>query len=191
MIKNIGLSMVATAGCLSLSSCLKDNAPPPLYDWSVPNLVSFQDNGGAGAGGAGYGTTTTPYPLYQFPLTLYNDTAGFDAIVIYGPNGTAPQDITVNLALDTTALVAFNTAQGLYLPGATPFIVPPDPSTYSFPSSITIPKGQTQGYGRITVNQNSNPNPNALYAIPLIITSTSYGTVSTNMGVEINYFAVQ
>jgi hypothetical protein len=85
-------------------------------------------------------------------------------------------------------LVAFNTAQGLYLPGATPLIVPPDPSSYSFPSSVTIPKGSTQAYARITVNQNSNPDPNALYAIPLIISSTSYGAVSTNMGIEINFF---
>ncbi len=189
IIKNTRLSILAVAGCLTLNSCLKDNNPPPMdSSWPVPNLVSFQDNGGEGVGGAGYGSTTTPYPLYEFPLTLYNDTAGFAAIVVYGPNGTAPVDITVNLALDTTALVAFNTAQGLYLPGATPLIVPPDPSSYSFPSSVTIKKGTNQAYARVTVNQNSTPDPNALYAIPLIISSTSYGGVSTNMGIEINFF---
>jgi Domain of unknown function (DUF1735) len=182
IIKTTRISIVALAGCLTLSSCLKDNNPPPLYDWSVPSTVSFQDNGGAGAGGAGYGTTTTPYPLYQFPLTATNDTAGFAAIVVYGPNGPAPEDITVNLAIDTAGLNAFNVAN------STPFIAP-DPSTYTFPASVTIPKGQTQAWARVTVNVSAIADPNAYYAIPLMITSASYGTVSGNFGVEINYFA--
>ncbi len=184
IIKTTRISIVALAICLTLNSCLKDNTPPPLYSWSVPNLVSFQDNGGASAGGAGYGSTTNPYPLYEFPLTSYNDTAGFAAIVVYGPNGVAPQDITVNLAVDPDGLNAFNTYN------STPFIAP-DPSTYTFPASVTIPKGQTQAYARVTVNVNATPNPNGYYAIPLMITSASYGTVSTNFGVEINYFTIQ
>lgn len=182
IIKTSRISIVAIAICLTLNSCLKDNNPPPLYDWSVPSIVSFQDNGGEGAGGAGYGTTTNPYPLYQFSLNLYNDTAGFAAIVVYGPNGPAPTDITVNLAVDTAALNAFNAYN------STPFIAP-DPSTYSFPASVTIPKGQTQGYARVTVTGATNPN--FYYAIPLMITSASYGTVSSNFGVEINYFTAQ
>lgn len=170
--------------CLTLNSCLKDNNPPPLYDWSVPNIIMFQDNGGASAGGAGYGTTTTPYPLYNFPLTLSNGTASFSAIVIYGPNGNAPTDITVNLAVDTAGLNAFNTAN------STNFVAA-DPSTFTFPASVTIPKGQNQAYARVIVNANSTPNPNLSYAIPLMITSVSSGTVSANFGVEINAFSVQ
>lgn len=186
IIKTTRICIVALAVCMTFNSCLKDNTPPPLYSWSVPNTIAFQDNGGASAGGAGYGSTTAPFPLYQFPLTPSGngDTAGFAAIVIYGPNGTAPEDITVNLAIDTAGLNAFNAYN------STPFIAP-DPSTYSFPASITIPKGQTQGYARVTVNVNAIADPNAYYAIPLMITSASYGTVSTNFGVEINYFAFQ
>jgi hypothetical protein len=184
IIKTTRISIVALAGCVTLNSCLKDSTPPPLFDWSVPNVVSFQDNGGASAGGAGYGTTTAPYPLYQFPLTSNNDTAGFAAIVIYGPNGPAPVDITVNLALDTAGLNAFDAYTSLPL-------IAPDPSTFTFPASVTIPKGQTQAYARVTVNVNATPNPNALYAIPLMITSASYGQVSSNFGVEINYFTIQ
>jgi|SRR5580658_2501021 hypothetical protein len=190
IINTTRICIVASAICLTFNSCLKDNTPPPLYSWSVPSIVSFQDNGGASGGGAGYGSTTTPYPLYQFPLTSTNDTAGFAAIVVYGPNGPAPEDITVNLAVDTAGLIAFNTAQGLYLAGAIPFIAP-DPSTYSFPASVTIPKGQTQGYARVTVNVNATPIAGANYAIPLMITSASYGTVSANFNVEINYFTIQ
>jgi hypothetical protein len=186
IIKTIALNIAPLAVGLSLNSCLKDNNTPPLdISRTVPNLVSFQDNGGEAVGGAGYGTTTAPYPLYNFPLNLYNDTAGFAAIVIYGPNGTAPEDITVNLALDTAALTAFNAYN------YTNLIYPPDPTTYSFPASVTISKGQTQAYARVTVNGNSNPNPNASYAIPLMITSVSYGSFSSNFGVEINAFSVQ
>lgn len=184
-IKSAALSILALGTCLGLGSCLKENNYPPLYSWPVPNIISFQDNGGASAGGAGYGTTTTPYPLYQFPLTLNNDTAGFDAIIVYGPNGPAPTDITVTLAIDTAGLNAFNAAN------STPFVLPPDPSTYSFPSSVTIKKGQTQAYARVTVNGNSTPDPNAYYAIPLMISSASSGTVSSNFGHEVNWFSVQ
>jgi Domain of unknown function (DUF1735) len=185
IIKTIALNILPLGICLSLNSCLKDNNTPPLDpSRTVPNVVSFQDNGGEGAGGAGYGTTTTPYPLYNFSLSLYNDTAGFAAIVIYGPNGTAPEDITVNLAVDTAALTAFNVYN------STGYVYP-DPSTYTFPASVTIPKGQTQAWARVTVNGNSTPNPNASYAIPLMITSASSGTVSSNFGIEINSFSVQ
>jgi hypothetical protein len=182
-IKKIALSIMVLGTSMTLNSCLKDNNPPPTdSSWPVPNIVSFQDNGGEGAGGAGYGSTTTPYPLYQFGLTLNgNDTAGFAAIVVYGPKSPAPVDITVNLALDTTGMNVFNVANSLPL-------VCPDPSTFTFPSSVVIPKGQTQAYARVTVNGNSTPDPNALYCIPLMITSASYGTVSGNFNVEINYF---
>jgi hypothetical protein len=186
IIKTIALNIIPLGICLSLNSCLKDNNTPPLdISRTVPDIVSFQDNGGASAGGAGYGTTTSPYPLYNFPLKLSNDTAGFAAIIIYGPTGTAPQDITVNLAVDTAALSAFNTYN------STAYIYPPDPSTYSFPASVTIKKGQTQAWARVTVNGSSNPNSTASYAIPLMITSVSYGTVSSNFGIEINSFSVQ
>ncbi|HET6253968.1 MAG TPA: DUF1735 domain-containing protein [Puia sp.] len=183
LIKPFTLTVIAG---ICLSSCLKDNTPPPLAGqyYSVPNLISFQDNGGSDASGAGYGTTTTPYPLYQFSLSLYNDTAGFAAIIFYGPQGNASQDITVKLAIDTAALNAFNAAN------FTNFVAP-DPSTYTFPASVTIPKGQNQTYARITVNNNSTPDPNANYAIPLMISSVSSGTVSTNFGIEINAFSVQ
>lgn len=185
IIKTSGISIVALGVCLTLNSCLKDNNPPPLYSWPVPNVVMFQDNGGASAGGAGYGTTTAPFPLYYFPLTLGgSNTASFSAIVMYGPNGNAPKDITVNLAIDPTALTAFNAYNYTNL-------VAPDPSTFTFPASVTIAKGTNQAYAQVTVNGNSTPDPNANYAIPLMITSASSGTVSTNFGVEINYFTVQ
>src|SRR5580704_17442537 len=99
IIKTAALNILALGTCFALGSCLKETTYPPLYSWSVPNVISFQDNGGADGSGAGYGTTTTPYPLYNFNLTLDGSgNASFSAIVVYGPNGGAPADITVNLA---------------------------------------------------------------------------------------------
>ena len=186
IIKVTSINLLVVAICVTLNSCLKETTNPPLYGYSVPNIISFQDNGGADASGAGYGTTTTPYPLYNFSLTADNNGNGsFSAIVVYGPNGSAPADITVNLALDTVGLAAFNAAQG------SNYIIPPDPSTYSIPASVTITKGQTQAYARIWVTSNATPNSNATYAIPVMITSASSGTVSGNFGHEINAFSIQ
>src|SRR5690348_12954196 len=166
------------------SSCLKETARPPLYGWSSPNVISFQDNGGSSGGGAGYGSTTTPFPSYNFSFKLNNDTAGFDAIVFYGPNGGAPSDITVNIAANTSVLDSFNNAQSTSYEA-------PDPTTYSFPSSVVIPKGKNTAFVHVTITANAAFDFNASYALPLTITSASIGTVSPNMGSEINIFKVQ
>jgi hypothetical protein len=183
-IKAFAPYILPVAISLSLTSCLKDNNPPPLANPPVPELVSFQDNGGDDASGAGYGTTTTPYPLYNFNLTLYNDTAGFAAIVIYGPKGPAPSDIKVSLALDTAGLNAFNLAN------STSYTVP-DLSTFNIPASVTIPAGQSQAFARITITSNSALDPNASNCIPIMITAVSSGSYSSNFSHEINSFSVQ
>lgn len=178
--------LIIAIGALSIcfTSCLKETSHPPLYGWNSPNVISFQDNGGVTGGGAGYGSTTTPYPSYNFSFALQNDTAGFDAIVMYGPKGPAPQDITVNVAVDTAALNAFNDAN------STSYVAP-DNSTYSFPSSVVIRKGQSQAYVHVTIKASPSFDFNASYALPLSITSATAATVSTNMGSEINIFKVQ
>ena len=176
----IGLAGLSTV----FSSCLKESSNPPLYGYSVPNLVSFQDNGGPSAGGAGYGTTTTPFPLFSFSFSLVNDTAGFNAIVVYGPGGPAPQDITVNIAASQAVLDSFNSAN------STNYVMP-DAASYSMPTSVVIPKGQTQGYFHITVKPSSAFNFNVSNAIALQISSSSFGGVSSNFGSEVNSFAVK
>lgn len=169
---------------ISFTSCLKETSHPPLYNWSTPNVISFQDNGGPSGGGAGDGSTTTPFPSYRFSFSLQNDTAGFDAIIVYGPKGPAPEDITLNIAADPAALDAFNSAN------ATSYTAP-DPSVYSFPSSVVIPKGQFQVFVHVTIKASSSFDFNASYALPLTITSASSSTVSPNMGSEINIFSVR
>ncbi|HVM89321.1 MAG TPA: DUF1735 domain-containing protein [Puia sp.] len=175
---------------ISFSSCLKekDSDLPPLYGRNTPNVVAFQDNGGPSGGGAGYGATTTPFPLYQFSFTgtdFFGGTAGFDAIVIYGPGGPASQDITVNVSVSPQAyLDSFNNANN------TDYQIP-DASNYSFPSSVIIKKGQTQAYVHVSLLNSSAFDFSADYALPLTITSASSASVSSNFGTEINFFAVR
>ena len=185
MTKYITIFSVLVGLSIGFASCLKDNTPPPLdSSYSVPNLVSFQDNGGRSGGGAGYGTTTTPFPLYNFSFSLLNDTAGFDAIVIYGPTATAPQDITLSIAVDTAALNSFNNAN------STSYVAP-DNTTYSFPSTVIIPKGKSQAFVHVTITASPTFDFTVSYALPLSIKSSSYGAVSANFGTEINTYVVK
>jgi len=178
---NILIVAVLSTGA---GSCLKETSHPPLYGWDTPNVISFQDNGGPDGSGAGYGSTTTPYPSYNFSFKLQNDTAGFDAIVVYGPKGPASEDITVNVEANAAALDSFNSAN------STSYVMP-DASVYSFPSSVVIKKGESQAYVHITIKASPAFDFNASYALALTITSSSSSTVSPNMGSEINIFSVQ
>lgn len=187
MKKYIKLFIILSGITFSLSSCLKETSHPPLYGWGTSNVVSFQDNGGADGSGTGYASVpTSPYPLYKFsyasPLT--NDTAGLDAIVIYGPD-PAPEDITVNLEIDTAALTAFNNANG------TSFVVPSDNAIYSFPSSVVIKKGESQAKAHVVITTTSSFDYSASYALPLTITSAAGAIVSSNFSTEINSFVIQ
>ncbi len=182
--KYILMFIVLTGLTVLLNSCLKETSHPPLYGWSTPSVISFQDNGGSTGGGAGFGSTTTPYPSYNFSFKLLNDTAGFDAIIIYGPAGPAPQDITLTLGVDTAALNTFNAAN------STGYVCP-DNTTYSFPASVVLPKGQSQAYVHVTIKATPSFDFAASYALPLTIKSASYGAISSNMGSELNIFTVQ
>ncbi|HVW98949.1 MAG TPA: DUF1735 domain-containing protein [Candidatus Babeliaceae bacterium] len=187
MKKYINYFIILLSVSVGLSSCLKETSHPPLYGWSTSSVVSFQDNGGADGSGASYASVpTTPYPLYKFsfPAPLANDTAGFDAIVIYGPD-PASQDITVNLEVDTSALKKFNKANG------TAFIVPDDKTIYSFPSSIVIKKGESQAKAHVVITTTSSFDYSASYALPLTITSATGATISSNFSTEINSFLIR
>jgi hypothetical protein len=185
MIKYITVFSILIGLSIGFTSCLKDNTPPPLdSSYGVANLVSFQDNGGSSGGGAGYGTTTTPFPLFNFSFSLVNDTAGFDAIVIYGPSGSAPQDITLNISVNQSALDSFNNAN------STSYVAP-DNTVYSFPSSVIIPKGKSRAFVHVTITATPSFDFTASYVLPLTITSSSYGAVSANFGTELNSFVVK
>jgi len=187
MKKYITAFMIFTGLSLGLSSCLKETSHPPLYGWGTSNVISFQDNGGADGSGTSYAAVpTTPYPLYSFSFAspLTNDTAGFDAIVIYGPD-PAPEDITVNLEINTDALTEFNNANG------TSYVVPSDNAIYSFPSSVVIKKGESQAKAHVVITTTSSFDYSLSYALPLTITSATGATISSNFSTEINSFVIQ
>lgn len=184
MKKYINLFIILLSVSLGLSSCLKETSRPPLYGWSTSNVVSFQDNGGADGSGTGYAAVpTSPYPLYNFSFNLQNDTAGFDALVIYGPD-PAPQDITVNLSVNADALKKFNDANG------TSYSIP-DQSVYNLPASVVIKKGQSQASAHIVITASSAYDFSASYALPLTISSATGATISSNFSTEINSFLIK
>jgi hypothetical protein len=171
----MSLAVLAFAS-LSVSSCLKDqlnNSDPAA---GTNNVVEFQDIGLIAASGS-------VYPLYNLGgLIFTNDTSGFDILINWaGPQATAPQDITVNLALSTDGLAAYNADQGKS------YVAPPA-ELYSFPASVILPKGQSQVYVHISVNLTANFDFSANYALPLAIASASFGTVSTNFGTALYAF---
>ena len=176
--------IILSAVIISFASCLKETNSPPLYGRNTSNVVSFQDNGGSDGSGAAYASyPTTPYPLYNFSFNLENDTAGFDALVIYGP-GPAPQDIKVDLSVDKNALKDFNKENG------TGYVIP-DQSVYNLPSSIVIKKGESQASAHIVITATSSYDFSASYALPLTIMSASGATISSNFKTEINSFLIK
>jgi hypothetical protein len=187
-IKKFIVTIIVLVGIsISFTSCLKENTLPPLYGISTPNVIAFQDNGGPSGQGAGAGNTTSPFPLYQFAFdaaTYVNNAATFNAIIIYGPNGTAPQDITVNLAFSQAALDSFNNVNSTSY-------VSPDPSIFSIPASVVIKKGTSQAYAPITLKNSASFDYSASYVLPIAITSASYGTVSSNFASELNLFVIK
>jgi len=156
---------------IGLTSCLKD-VKSPTDPGGSNNVVEFQNSSIP----VSY---TSIYYQYAnsvlFPSTGL-DTGGFNVNVNYaGAVFAAPQDITVTLAIDTAALSAFNASE------SSNYIVAPT-DVFSFPSTITIPKGQNLGQIRVTITKAADFDFNAQYALPLTITTSSYGIVSTNFG---------
>jgi len=166
--KIIGTSLAAVV-VLAQTSCLKDklnNTDPAAGSNSV---VEFQNSSIP----VSY---TSIYPQYNSSLIFAPDTAGFNINVNYaGANNGAPQDITVNLAIDASALAAFNTDQ------ASSYVLP-SADLYTMQTSVTIPKGKRDATIRVTTHLTSNFDYSKAYALPLKISSASYGVVSTNFG---------
>src|SRR5687768_12275596 len=102
---NILLFSMLVAG---LSSCLKKapiNADP---SGGLANVVEFANTGD------NVSTATSLYPRFatDMGVVTLGGTYKFNINVTYSGANSAPDDITVNLALDTAALTLFNTQNG-------------------------------------------------------------------------------
>jgi len=141
--KNKYFLLLALVAVIGLSSCLKSLNPLNLGD--IPGYKLFEiapsDNPALGAAdrlySVAYGISTTPQIL-KIPVYLNSTT------------GTFSQDVTVTLAKDTAAILAYNAADTT---GATNFQFLPDSVyTTATPLTVVIPAGQKFGYLTVSIN---------------------------------------
>lgn len=166
--KIIGTSLAAFF-ILAQTACLKDSVGNSDPKGGTNNAVEFQNSSVP----VSY---TSIYPEYANSLLWNPDTSGFNINFNWtGTQFTAPEDIKITIAIDTAALRAFNADQS-----ANDTLPPAD--AYSFPTTVTIPKGSNGATIYCHVTLTSDWDYNASYVLPLTITSASYGAVSTNYG---------
>ncbi|MCJ0741830.1 DUF1735 domain-containing protein [Pedobacter montanisoli] len=158
----------------SLTSCLKDKTMiGPDSPGAIKNVIEFKNIGGIKSG------TSAPYALYiPFTLDPTATTAEFEGIVNYAGTDVAPNDITVNIAADPAMIATYNAG----VSGAN--YAQLAATSYSFPSTVTIPKGQREAKFKISVKPNTF-DATKENALALRITSASTGTISGNFGAVI------
>ena len=154
-----------------LSSCLKDE---PIIGAKPQNIIEFYTTD------TYQSSVSALYPVYGKSFVT-GQASSFDITVSYSGTETAPEDITVDVQVDPTALTKYNTKAAVdgdsqYQPLAA--------SIYSIPTNkVIIKKGERRA--KLTVNVNipvTGFDFDALYALPLTIKSTSKGTISGNFG---------
>jgi Domain of unknown function (DUF1735) len=177
--KNIGLSLAVLA-VLAQVSCLKDKPNNASPNAGSNNVVEFQNT-------AVPKSYTSPFAEYDngVPIDPTADTGSFRININYtGAETVAPVDITVNLALSQAALDSFNNNVG------TSYEIPPS-DVFSFPATATIPKGTRQIIIRPIITAAADYDYTKSYALPLMITSSSFGVVSSNYGTAIFQFIAE
>jgi uncharacterized protein DUF1735 len=167
------------AALISLGGCLKKNEMN-IDPYTASSVVTLSPTGSNKA------TTASTYQRYysDFGVVNLGDHGSFNLNVEYSGGAAAASDITVNIALDTAALSAYNTQDGMS------YVVPPA-STIHMPSSVVIKKGTQLSQSTITIDVNADFDFGAAYALPIKITSASSGIISSNMSTSIYSFGVR
>jgi hypothetical protein len=161
----------ALALITGLSSCLKDE---PIIANKPENIIEFYTTESIGS------PTTALYPVYVKSYVA-GEANKFDVTVSYSGSEVAPQDITVQVALDPDALAKFNTkatADG----NTTYEMLPTDVYTLPTNLALVIKKGERRASFTVNVKVPLTFDFNKEYALPLTIKSTSFGTISGNFG---------
>ncbi|WP_035333024.1 DUF1735 domain-containing protein [Dyadobacter crusticola] len=150
---------------IAVTSCLKDDMN--LDPDTSTNVIEFKNPSSF------VSPSGSTYSLYTqaFDLAPEND---YPITVSYSGAHVAPQDITVNLGLDTAALNQYNAEQ------ETEYDLI-DSDLYSFPTSVVIPKGQRTATVALKVKSQQFDFAKS-YVLPIQIQSVSSGTVSGNFG---------
>lgn len=162
------ISILTFLLAMTFTSCLKDDKYA-LDPSEGINVIEFLN-------------VTAPVTGYNDPYVVYVPTtlevvpeAEFTIGINYaGPVDLAPQDITVQLSEAPEAITDNNTKTGSSF-------VHPASSTFEFPSSVVIKKGEKTALVTVKVKP-TQLNPTVSNAIGLKITSTSLGEISGNVG---------
>lgn len=174
------LLFLFAATVMGLASCLKER-PMNVDTANGPaNVVEFDNTG------SNKGKVTSKYPNFYSDLGVLEagQSKTFNINVSYSGADVAPDDITVNLALDQSVLDKFNTDNGTNL-------VAPPTGVVSFPSSIVIKKGTRKATSTATVTVTNNFDFNKAYGLPLKIASATSGQISGNFGKVVYSFGVR
>lgn len=151
-----------------LTSCLKDDKYA-LDPSGGTNVVEFYN-------------IVAPTSDYNAPCLVY--TKAFEAeaesiltagVNYAGPENVAPKDIVLQLAVDPAIITTYNTYD------ASKKYVQLDPSLYSFPTTVTIPKGKKTAFFEIKL-KTAQFDFNKVNALAIQITNTSHAVVSGNGG---------
>lgn len=163
---------------LAFTSCVKDHL---AVDPSQSNNVVEFANTGSIVSSAG-----AVHPRFQIDLGSLpsGKSSPINVNLSYSGADNAPQDITVNLVVDSAALAAYNADEG------TNYALPPK-AIYSLPATAVIKAGSRKIQVQVAITNNSSFDFNVNYALPLKIQSVSSGVISGNFGTAIYSFAAR
>ncbi|TWR29797.1 DUF1735 domain-containing protein [Mucilaginibacter pallidiroseus] len=169
MKKVLGLSLMSVL-MLSLASCLKDktanidpSGSPAVVGWSTSTT------------GDQPADVTAGFTRYSRSYNISTTETEMLVQVSYSGSSLPTSDVTVNLGLDLDALKAYNAAHS----PQTSVVLPS--TVYTMPSSVVIKAGQRKADIVVKLKTNLFDLQQA-YILPLKITSTSAGAVSSNYG---------
>lgn len=156
-------SAMLLAGMLFFSACIKDTNSGTEINGLQPMAVIPEG-----------GLANFSKLALSFPATDPTDTVFFHAN--YAAPNVAPQDITVALSYDATALTAYNSGSSIQYEKF------PD-SIYSFKaSSVTVKSGQNYSDAIPLTLYPGKIDPTHNYMFPISITSATGASVSGNFG---------
>ncbi|MNX25583.1 BT_3987 domain-containing protein [Pedobacter ghigonis] len=157
-----------------LSSCLKNKFDQMNPDNS-PSVVEFA-NPSAPASETPGGSAFTVFPV------SYAVGAAVEATYVVQLSGANPasQDITVNIGVNPAAVAQLNAEKSIVASYVPYVVLPSTLYTISTPV-VTIPAGQRKATVKV-VYKTTDFSFTTKYALPISITSTSFGSASSNFG---------
>lgn len=165
--------MVVALGMTGLSSCLDDK---PFFDPDEsPSVIELTSS----MSGSHISNVAAVVPVYA---DAFDISAADEAkiLVTYAGAGTAPEDITVTIAVDPTALNLYNEWYKEFNDETTNEYEMLPATWYSIPSNtVVIPKGKKTAEFTINVKPDQFTFA-AQFVIPLRITQVSSGVISGN-----------